>query len=202
MFLNKEFGIVFRSSPQATCRHSSCDIPEAPHASDLWHACSKVWPFAYGLTWRPCLNAKDSWKSPYSMCGMIFSMCSDVASVCFQHISCHHSGYYAFKSQRYCGCSLDINAQCLLTSLLSSSCYFYCSSSCVLIIKSPSWNGRILHAQTSKSRLYQNAHRVSADACSLISLSAPWKQLWEGCIPYRIIYVYRQPQTSIQTATH
>lgn len=163
-FLNKEFAIVFRSSPQAPCSRSSRDIPEALHASDLWHACSEVWPTACGLTWPPCLNGKGRWKRVGTVCAVCFSAFFS-CSCCFQYNSYHQSGYYAFTSQRYCGCLLDINAQCLLTSPLSSSCHFYCSSSCVIIIKSPSWNEYILHAQTSKSRLCQNDHHVSADVC-------------------------------------
>lgn len=37
---------------------------------------------------------------------------------------------------------------------------------------------------------------------TLISLSAPLKQLQDSCMPYRITYDYRPSQTLIQTATH
>lgn len=66
------------------------------------------------------------------MCGMFFSMCSGVAADCFQYISDINLAITPLKV-RYCDCLLDI-----IVVFANSSCHFYCSSSCVLIIKSSS----------------------------------------------------------------
>lgn len=57
-----------------------------------------------------------------------------------------------------------------------------------------------IHNLAIQSVLKHPAH-VCIRLQSLISLSAPQKQLHDGYIPYRISYNYRQPQPSIQTAT-